>query len=335
MDTITVAPGHRRDPAADADARLNLLEISGLVKRYRKTVAVNGLNLAIREGEIFGLLGPNGAGKTTTVSIVTTLLRPDGGSVRVGGFDVQREGTQARRLMGSVPQDIGLYQTLNARQNLEYFGGLYGLRGRELKQRIDELLEVTELTRFARKPNVAKFSGGMRRRLNIAAGILHKPRLLILDEPTAGVDPQSRAHIHEHIRRLNREDKVTVVYTTHYMEEAEALCDRVAIIDHGEVIACDSVPGLLASMAGTVFQMTLAEPFSDLTEILERRPGITEVNQHGELHYQVVSVDQARGLEALLGIVGEFGLQLRALDVSTPNLEQVFLKLTGRGLRDD
>jgi ABC-2 type transport system ATP-binding protein len=215
-----------------------------MVKRYGKAVAVDGATFQVFEGEIFGLLGPNGAGKTSTISTIATLLRPNAGSVRIAGHDVVTGASEARRLIGLVPQEISLYLALSARENLEYFGGLYGMRGRVLRQRIGELLEVTGLSQHASKPNVGKFSGGMRRRLNLAAGLLHRPRLLLLDEPTVGVDPQSRNHIFENIKRLNREDGVSVLYTTHYMEEAERLADRIVVIDHGKVIADDTLAGL-------------------------------------------------------------------------------------------
>ena len=281
-----------------------------------------------------GLLGPNGAGKTTTVSIAATLVPADDGVVMVGGYDVAKNPNQARRLLGVVPQEISLYHSFNARENLEYYGGLYGLRGRELNTRIDELLEVTGLTQYARKPIIAKFSGGMRRRLNLAAGLLHKPRLLLLDEPTVGVDPQSRSHIFEHIRHLNRAEGVTVLYTTHYMEEAESLCDRVAVMDHGKIIVCDTVPALLASMAGTVFRLTLTEPAPKFAAQVLTLAGIVEANRITDLDYQIVSENQASGLEAILSLVAANRIQLSGMDISRPNLEQVFLKLTGKELRD-
>jgi ABC-2 type transport system ATP-binding protein len=334
MDATKLAPRDRPERAAKRTGPGPLLEVSALVKRYGKTVAVDEASFSVEQGEIFGLLGPNGAGKTTTVSIASTLLLADSGSVRVGGYDVRRQANDARRLIGVVPQEVGLYITLSARENLEYYGGLHGLRGRTLRSRIEELLEVTGLSAYARKPIVAKFSGGMRRRLNLAAGLLHRPRLLLLDEPTVGVDPQSRAHIFEHIRHLNRAEGVTVVYTTHYMEEAESLCDRVAIMDHGRVVVCDTVQGLLESMSGTVFHLTLAEPSERFHACISGYHGVLEVNALGERSYQVVSDGQAAGLEAILGAVGALGVQLNGMDVSRPNLEQVFLKLTGRGLRD-
>ena len=283
---------------------------------------------------MFGLLGPNGAGKTTAISTIATLLEPDSGEVRVGGRDVRRQAPAVRRLLGLVPQEIGLYPTLSAWENLEYFGGIYGLRGRTLRERIGEMLEIVGLERHAKKPNAGEFSGGMQRRLNLAAGLMHKPRLLLLDEPTVGVDPQSRNYIFENVLRLNREEGMTVLYTTHYMEEAEALCDRVAIMDHGRVVACDTVKALVSSLAGTVFRIALAEASDRFERALALRPGVLEVNRYRNNHYQVVAVDQQQGLAALMEVAGEQRMRLASLDVSSPNLEQVFLKLTGKALRD-
>jgi ABC-2 type transport system ATP-binding protein len=289
----------------------------------------------VPEGELFGLLGPNGAGKTTTISLIATLLAPDGGEISVGGHDSQTGSRAVRRLLGLAPQQVGLFPGLSAWENLEYFGGIHGLWGRVLRSRIREMLAMVALTEWARKPTVGKFSGGMRRRLSLAAGIIHKPRLLLLDEPTVGVDAQSRNHLFENILRLNQEDGVTVIYTTHYMEEAEALCDRVAIMDRGRIVACDSVRRLVGSVQGTVFQVALAEPSEEFARALGCRGGILEVSRYGEREYQVVAASQEQGLAALVDVAARDGLRFRELDVSPPNLEQVFLKLTGKALRDE
>ncbi len=281
------------------------------------------------------MLGPNGAGKTTTISTIATLLKPDWGQVRVGGYDVQRQAAKVRQLLGLVPQEVGLYPTLSAWENLEYFGGIYGLWGGSLRRRIEEMLEIVGLTEYARKPIVGKFSGGMQRRLNLAAGLIHKPQLLLLDEPTVGVDAQSRNYIFENILRLNHEEGVTVLYTTHYMEEAESLCDRVAIMDYGRIVACDSVQSLVSSMRGTVFSLVLANPSADFERELARHSGVLEVNRYRDNHYQLVAVSQQQGLAALVELAGRYRLNLEGLDISAPSLEQVFLKLTGRALRDE
>jgi ABC-2 type transport system ATP-binding protein len=267
--------------------------------------------------------------------MIATLLRPDCGEARVSGHDVRRQAARVRRLIGLVPQEIGLYPSLSAWENLEYFGGIHGLWGRALRSRIEEMLEIVGLTRYARKPIAAKFSGGMLRRLNLAAGLIHKPRLLLLDEPTVGVDPQSRNYIFENILRLNREEGVTVLYTTHYMEEAESLCNRVAIMDHGRIVACDSVRSLVRSISGVVFRVELAEPSDPFERELARQPGVLEVNRYRDSHYQVVAADQEQGLAVLVELAGRHQIKLQGLEISSPNLEQVFLRLTGKALRDE
>jgi ABC-2 type transport system ATP-binding protein len=226
------------------------LEVRQLVKFYRGTTqpALDGLEMTIEQGEVFGLLGPNGAGKTTAISILCTLLKPTSGSLTVFGIDVLRQPAQVRRLIGLVPQEIALYPLLSIRENLAYFGRLHGLRGAELQDRIDQCLGMVSLREHADRP-VAGFSGGMKRRANLAAGILHQPRLLFLDEPTVGIDAQSRHMILENLGHL-REAGMTMVYTTHYMEEAQQLCDRIAIVDTGRVVAEGRPLDLIAGAVG-------------------------------------------------------------------------------------
>lgn len=238
------------------------ISVSGLVKRYHGSdeVTLNGLDLEVREGEIFGLLGPNGAGKTTTLSIVCGLLRATSGTVRVFGEDVTRHPGRIKHLLGFVPQDIALYQTLTGRENLEFFGRMYGLYGASLKSRVDELLAVVGLEKSADR-KVATYSGGMKRRANLAAGILHQPRLLVLDEPTVGIDAQSRGVIFENLRALSDAGK-TMVYATHYMEEAQKLCTRVAIMDSGRVLLQGPPAQLVAERPGC---RNLEELFLELT----------------------------------------------------------------------
>jgi ABC-2 type transport system ATP-binding protein len=294
---------------------------------------VDGVSLRVERGEIFGLLGPNGAGKTTTISMIVGVEKADSGHITVGGFDTSTSSAEARRLLGFVPQDVSLYPRFSAWENLEYFGGLYGLSGADLRCRIGEVLEVVALTEYARRPSAGKFSGGMKRRLNLAAGLLHRPSMLLLDEPTVGVDAQSRNHIVENIRRLNREHGATILYTTHYMEEAEVLCDRVAIMDHGTIIANDSVPNLLRTIRGTVLDITLATPVPGFAAALRNYSGVLEVTER-ENRYQVTAATQKEGLASLQSSISADGAVLETLAVSAPNLEQVFLKLTGKELRD-
>jgi ABC-2 type transport system ATP-binding protein len=330
--TAETAVGAPASTASSTGAAV--LEVDGLVKRYGEVTAVNGVSFQIEAGEIFGLLGPNGAGKTTTISVIATLLKPDGGSVRVAGHDARRDAMGVRRSVGYVPQEVGLYNPMTAVQNLEYFGRLYGLWGRALRQRVDEVLEVVGLTEAARKPRVAKFSGGMRRRLNLACGLLHRPKLLLLDEPTVGVDPQSRNHIFESIQALCQEHGTAILYTTHYVEEAEALCRLVAIMDHGEIIACDDVPRLLSSLSGVVFRVQLAEEAPAFEPAVRAQPGVLEVTSIERNGYQVMAAGQEQGLAALLSAAQEHRVTIEGLDISTPSLEQLFLKLTGKALRD-
>ena len=227
-----------------------ILETRNLVKEYGDLTAVDDVNLAIQEGEIFGLLGPNGAGKTTIISMVAGLLEPTNGSINVDGLDLQTDTNAVKAKLGLVPQELALYPTLSARDNLTFFGSIYDLRGNPLRERVDAMLAMIELSDRADEA-VKNYSGGMKRRVNIAAGLLHQPEVLFLDEPTVGVDPQSRNAIFEAVEELNRAG-VTVIYTTHYMEEAQRLCHRVAIIDEGQIIALDTPSALIRSLGGGI-----------------------------------------------------------------------------------
>ncbi len=236
-----------------------LIEVHELVKRYGSTTALDRVSFQVAEGEIFGLLGPNGAGKSTLASILACLLEPSGGDAKILGRPVSVHDRTLRRQLGIVPQELALYGELTARENLEFFGGLYDLSGSERRRRVDELLAATGLVEQADK-QVATFSGGMKRRLNLGAALVHRPRLVLLDEPSVGVDPQSRAHLFEEIRRLNR-GGTTIVYISHYMEEVQSLSSRVGIIDHGRMIACDSLPALLQRLEGLIqFQVAGVVP---------------------------------------------------------------------------
>ncbi len=309
-----------------------VLEVKGLVKRYGDRVAVQGVSFSIREGEVLGLLGPNGAGKTTTISILATLLPPDEGEVRVGGYDLVREPHRVKPLIGFVPQDLALYPTLSAWDNLAFWGRLYGLRGRALHERIAAVLEMVGLHERAHDP-VKTFSGGMKRRLNIAAGLIHQPRLLLLDEPTVGVDPQSRNFIFEHIERLKAEG-TAILYTTHYMEEAERLCDRVAIMDEGRIIALDTPQGLMRLLGGGIIYVRLpAEAAAALSRARDALPHVREVTvQDHRLKLETTDVQAA--LLELIAWCNRHNVSILSLEVLEPNLESVFLHLTGKRLRD-
>jgi ABC-2 type transport system ATP-binding protein len=310
----------------------NIIEAKGLVKQYSTVEAVRGLNFAIRRGEIFGFLGPNGAGKTTTISMLSCLLEPTAGTAIVAGYDVMKASSEVKRRIGLVPQELALYPTLSARDNLDYFGRIYGLHGRELRQRVDEVLEMVGLTERARAA-VKTYSGGMKRRLNIAAGLVHRPEVLFLDEPTVGVDPQSRNAISEHVERL-RDKGTTILYTTHYMEEAERLCDRVAIIDEGRIVALDTPRRLIADLGGGIIHLGVANGMADKT--LAQIQALTEVKTaarfDGKIEVEAVHAQEA--LVRLLELFSQTDTDITALEVLEPNLETVFLHLTGKRLRE-
>ena len=309
-----------------------LVAINGLVKKYGERVAVRDVSFSIGEGEIFGLLGPNGAGKTTTLSILSTLLIPDQGKVTISDYDLVREAKQIKRLIGSVPQELALYPTLSAWDNLVFFGRIYGLHGTELKRRVTTVLALVGLSDRAADA-VQTFSGGMKRRLNIAAGLIHKPRILFLDEPTVGVDPQSRNFIFEHIERLN-EEGMTIVYTTHYMEEAERLCNRVAIMDQGRILALDTMKGLIDMLGGGVIYLGL--PHAALESLLPAVRGLGHVSAvaREDGRFKIETKNARLALLELIELCNARNVSILSLEMLEPNLESVFLHLTGKRLRD-
>ncbi len=310
----------------------NMIEAQGLVKQYGDIEAVRGLSFTIRQGEIFGFLGPNGAGKTTTISMLSCLLEPTAGSATVAGYDIVKESSEVKQRIGLVPQELALYPTLSARDNLNFFGRIYGLHGSALRQRVDETLEMVGLAERAGSA-VETFSGGMKRRLNIAAGLLHRPEVLFLDEPTVGVDPQSRNAIFEHVERLNAAG-MTILYTTHYMEEAERLCQRVAIIDEGRIIALDTPRKLIADLGGGIIHLGVANGMAEgLLEQIRALPEVRAVTRFDGK----VKVEAARAQETLVSLLALFNrtdTDITALEVLEPNLETVFLQLTGKRLRE-
>jgi ABC-2 type transport system ATP-binding protein len=279
---------------------------------------------------MFGLLGPNGAGKTTLLSIISCLLEASSGSVRLLGTRVKSNDREVRRLLGIVPQELAVYGELTARENLHFFGELYGLHGPPLADRVDAILHATGLEDKA-DDRVQTFSGGMKRRLNLGAALVHGPRLLLLDEPTVGVDPQSRNHIFEEVRRLNSSG-LTVVYTSHYMEEVEALCTRIGIMDHGRLVACDTLPGLLQQLRGLIrFRLSHLTPA--LRERIKELPDCHLTERDGR-SFELECADVKSALVRLVAVLNETQTQLSHLELEEPNLERVFLHLTGRALRD-
>jgi len=316
-----------------AGTSVPIVEVAALVKRFGDLTAVDGVSFSIAEGSIFGLLGPNGAGKTTVISMLSCLLAPDKGDVRVDGHSVRTESTAVRRVLGVVPQEIALYPTLTAAENLHFWGRMYGLRGRTLSDAVDYGLKVAGLEEQANK-RIETFSGGMKRRINIAAGILHRPRVLLMDEPTVGIDPQSRNHILDTVRELNRQG-MTVLYTSHYMEEVEALCDHIAIVDHGHVIAQGTLEQLRA-LVGDEDRMRIELASERCTEALaavRAVPGVSRA-ELVDATLEVLTPDAGPVLGATIASIGGAGAVVRSVEVVEPNLESVFLHLTGRALRD-
>lgn len=301
------------------------LELRGLGKDYGTRTAVVQLDLAIARGECFGLLGPNGAGKTTTISMVCGVITPSRGAVAIGGADVFATRAVKSKL-GLVPQELALYDELSARQNLRYFAALYGVTGKLLAERVDWALDVVGL-RDRAGDQVKQYSGGMKRRLNLAAGIAHRPELLVLDEPTVGVDPQSRNHIFETIRELQR-GGMTIVYTSHYLEEVEALCDRVAIMDAGKIAAIGTIEELVAAHAGTGIELTITG------DIVAAR---TAAESHGEARVvgDVLTITPAAELAPVIAAIEQTGARISRITSRSATLEAAFLALTGKSLRDE
>jgi ABC-2 type transport system ATP-binding protein len=309
-----------------------LVEASGLHKRFGDIHAVNDVSLHIAPGETYGLLGPNGAGKTTTISILAGLLEPDAGTVTVAGTRIRPRSTAGKAAIGLVPQDLAIYPDLTGEENLRFFAALYGLSKREAGARADEVLEVIGLT-DRRKDRTSKYSGGMRRRLNIGIGLLHKPQLLVLDEPTVGVDPQSRNAILESVEALSGEG-MAVLYTTHYMEEAERLCDRIGIIDSGKVIAEGTTRQLVATIGEQEqLRIGVSGHLDGSPEHLQQLVGTDKVTL--EEHTLVVLTDNAsRQLPSIIERLAAHHLQVGSIEVARPDLEAVFLHLTGKALRE-
>ncbi|QUC59945.1 ABC transporter ATP-binding protein [Streptomyces sp. A2-16] len=317
-------------PAGSTDT---VLDCAHLVRHFGDRTAVDDVSLGIAPGETYGLLGPNGAGKTTTIRMVCGLLRPDAGQVHVAGRPVSTAAGPAKQLIGFVPQDVALYPDLSVRENLRFFGRLYRLPRRRLDRRVDEVLALVEL-RDRAGDRVDSLSGGMRRRLNIGAGLVHSPTLLVLDEPTVGVDPQSRHAILESVTRFG-EEGMAVLYTTHYMEEAERLCDRVGIIDRGRLVAEGSPRELVALVAER--DRVRLTAVGDLAAYAEACRGLPRVEGAARTCDEVVElvVKDARSLlPDLLDLAHEQGVGIRSVEIDEPDLEAVFLHLTGTALRE-
>jgi len=309
-----------------------ILDVKNLTKQFNNLKAVDGVSFSVSEGEIFGLLGPNGAGKSTTISMLTGVLAPDKGEIRLNNESIYADLNRAKHLIGYVPQDLALYPTLSAVDNLNFFGQIYGYRGNELRDRVNEALRIVQLTDRA-GDRVKLFSGGMKRRVNLAIGLLHTPRVLFLDEPTVGVDPQSRNAIFESLKSLNRQG-TTIIYTTHYMEEAERLCGRVAIMDAGKVIAMDTPQNLINHLGEGLIRLEIQDERDDtLRDSISRLGSVREVTRRGrELEIRSRSFEET--IVDAMQIIASFNTRVCAMNLLEANLETVFLNLTGRSIRE-
>lgn len=312
-----------------------ILQANNLYKTFGEVKAVQGVSFQIAQGEIYSLLGPNGAGKTTTISMLTGLLSPTQGDAIIDGHSVVQTVNEVKKVIGVVPQEIALYPTITARENLVFWGKMYGLSRNQLGERVDAALELAGLADRA-KDKVETFSGGMKRRLNIAVGLLHQPKIIFMDEPTVGIDPQSRRRILDTVKELNQQG-MTVLYTTHYMEEAEELSHRIGIIDHGRLIA----EGTLSELTKTVGESgtiklhvdTGEQNITTIAETLLQLPAVQKA--YGENGYLIVQAREAN--DVLPGILSQLthrGVKVQSLEIQEPDLEAVFLHLTGRALRD-
>jgi ABC-2 type transport system ATP-binding protein len=309
-----------------------IVKVNNLVKRYKDFIAVDNVSFEIEKGEIFGLLGPNGAGKTTTISSLAGMSKFDGGEIRIFDMDLKKDEKEIKSRIGIVPQDIALYNDLTAYENLCYFGRLYGLRGGKLKENIEKALDFTGLT-DRRKDYPSKYSGGMKRRLNIACAIVHQPELIIMDEPTVGIDPQSRNHILKSIKKLNEEGS-TIIYTSHYMEEVEELCSNILIMDRGRVIAKGSQSQLKSLVAvDETIDVELSGMNFSIVDKIKALDGVIDCVVDGT-KLKIVSKKQNHMLGRVIGIISDCAAEIISLNVETPNLETVFLTLTGKTLRN-
>jgi ABC-2 type transport system ATP-binding protein len=308
------------------------IEANNLAKQFKEIKAVNGISFRVEAGEIFSLLGPNGAGKSTTISMLSGLLAPSRGEASIAGHSIRTASGAARAALGVVPQDIALYGDLSARENLVFWGKMYGLRGRQLNQRVDEVLEMIGLT-DRQKGRLDTFSGGMKRRVNIGVALLHKPEVVIMDEPTVGIDPQSRRHILDSVIELNRQG-MTVLYTTHYMEEAEELSNHIAIMDQGSIIACGTHSELVQLVGEQArIDLTLIGDTHLVAGEWEKVEGVSRVSPN-ETHITVLAADSNLVLPRLFEAATACNARINSVDIREPNLEAVFLHLTGKALRD-
>ncbi|UOQ87365.1 ABC transporter ATP-binding protein [Gracilibacillus salinarum] len=310
-----------------------MLETDSLRKEYKGKTAVDNVNLYLKQGESVGLLGPNGAGKSTLISMMATLLKPSSGTVTWNGEDILKNTNVIRPILGMVPQGIALYQELSAYENVKFFGKIYGLKGKQLEERTQAVLELVGLA-DRQKEIVRTYSGGMQRRINIAVALLHEPAIIIMDEPTVGIDPQSRFYILDMVKKLQEEQGMTVLYTSHYMEEVEKLCDRIYIMDHGKVIATGSKEELISILSSEeMIKLELDQVSVTFKQALQAQEHILKVNDW-EKGIQLVVSKNNRKLATIFRLAEEHQVAVHSVHVAVPSLEDVFLHLTGRKLRD-
>lgn len=311
------------------------IAVDHIVKKYGEFTAVDDISFEVQEGEIFGLLGPNGAGKSTLIRMMTTLIPITSGKAYIAGFDVANSADEARHCIGVIPQAMTSDIDLTLEENLSIYAKLYGVPAAQRKKNIDELLDAVDLTKW-RSAQTKTLSGGMRRRLEIARGLVHNPRIFFLDEPTTGLDPVSRVAVWEMLNKLKDQRQLTMLITTHYMDEADRLCDRIAIVDHGKLVALDSPAALKASVPGSnVIEVQFVSAPGDWEEQLRQLPEVTNVQSESAGAYRVLSSNGSRTTTALVELAVKAGVDVRSLSVQNTTLDDVFVHYTGRQLRDE
>ncbi len=307
------------------------IEVTALVKRFKEVVAVNGVTFKVNSGEIFGLLGPNGAGKTTTIKMLTTLIEPTSGKAKVANYDIGKDKSNVRKSIGIVFQDPSLDDKLTGRENLVFHGMLYNLESKVMSKRISEVLKLVELEDKA-DILVENYSGGMKRRLEIARGLMHQPKVIFLDEPTVGLDPQTRRKIWDYIIELNKKHKTTIILTTHYIEEADFLCSRVAFVDHGRIVALDTPEKLKNKMGGDIISLKVDFPVNK--NIFSKVKWIKNVKSLNDTLELTVDDGEKKILD-VLDVAKKNGIKIHSVNLRKPSLEDVFIKITGKGIREE
>ena len=323
------------EPDSNGVSTVNAIEVDHIVKRYGEFTAVDDVSFTVKEGEIFGLLGPNGAGKSTLIRMMTTLIPITGGAARIMGHDVSKEPDAARQTIGVIPQALTSDIDLTVEENLNIYAKLYDVPAKRRKEAIDELVELVDLTKW-RGAQTKTLSGGMRRRLEIARGLVHSPRIFFLDEPTTGLDPVSRVAVWEMLTNIKSKRQLTVLITSHYMDEADRLCNRIAIVDHGKLVALDTPDALKASVPGSnVIEVQFANPPDDWEQRLEKLEDVTSVKHQGAGMFRVLTSNGSRTTMQLVELAVQHGIDVKTLTVQNTTLDDVFVYFTGRQLRDE